>query len=118
MTFVADENVDAPVVVRLRNDGHKVLYIAELAPSIEDDFILDFANTESAVLLTNDKDFGELVFRQRRAWFGVILLRLHEVDPSVMAEIVASVVHEHGTALLNCFTVISRTKVRIRQRNS
>ena len=64
MNLFADESVDQAVVERLRQDSHDVLYVAELAPSIADDEVLREANARSAVLVTADKDFGELVFRQ------------------------------------------------------
>ena len=63
MNLVADESVDGPSVERLRQDGHAVFYIAELDPGIDDDAVLDEANRSGALLITSDKDFGELVFR-------------------------------------------------------
>lgn len=65
MKFLADENVDKPIVKRLRDDGHTVLYVLETEPSISDDEVIRRASEELALLLTADKDFGELVFRQR-----------------------------------------------------
>lgn len=64
MNLVADEGVDGHIIARLRQDGHDVLYIAEIEPSISDDIVLSHANAQEALLLTEDKDFGELVFRQ------------------------------------------------------
>jgi predicted nuclease of predicted toxin-antitoxin system len=64
VNLVADEGVDRPVVERLRHDGHDVVYVAELSPSIADEEVLQQANARSAILVTADKDFGELVFRQ------------------------------------------------------
>jgi predicted nuclease of predicted toxin-antitoxin system len=66
MNILADESVDRQIVERLRQDGHEVLYIAEMEPSIEDDLVLERANERSALLVTADKDFGELVFRDKR----------------------------------------------------
>jgi predicted nuclease of predicted toxin-antitoxin system len=63
VNLVADEGVDRAVVDRLRQDGHDVVYVAELFPSVGDEEVLRRANAGSAVLLTADKDFGELVFR-------------------------------------------------------
>lgn len=59
MKLVADENVDGPVVARLREDGHEVDYVAEMAPGIGDDEVLDYANGRQALLITTDKDFGK-----------------------------------------------------------
>mgnify|MGYP002628041632 FL=1 len=65
MYLLADEGVERQIVERLRSDGHSVAYIAEMSPGISDEVILAQANDERALLVTFDKDFGELVFRQR-----------------------------------------------------
>ncbi len=57
MKLLADEGVDAAIVARLRLGGHDVLSVAELAPGITDNAVLDLANGEERVLLTVDKDF-------------------------------------------------------------
>lgn len=64
MDLVADENVDAPIVAALRAGGHRVVYVREIDAGIEDARVLDLANQQGALLLTSDKDFGELVSRQ------------------------------------------------------
>ena len=74
MNFLADESIDAPIVRLLREAGYRVHYIAETAPSISDATVLDLANRDACPLITADKDFGELVFRQRRVMHGVILI--------------------------------------------
>ena len=76
MRLLVDEGVEARIVQRLRGEGHDVDYVAELAPGITDDDVLDRANTGQRVLVTGDKDFGELVFRLRRIASGVLLVRL------------------------------------------
>ncbi len=60
MTFLADENVDRPIVERLRKDGHVVFYVVEMQPGTPDKQVFDTANREKALLLTADKGFGEL----------------------------------------------------------
>jgi predicted nuclease of predicted toxin-antitoxin system len=66
LNFLADESVDGQIVERLRRDGHNVLYVAEMEPGITDDQVLEKANENQALLMTIDKDFGELVFRLGR----------------------------------------------------
>lgn len=66
MNFLADENVDQQIVDQLRKNGHDVLYVIEMEPGISDDEVLARANRRGALLLTADKDFGELIFRQQR----------------------------------------------------
>lgn len=63
MNLLADEGVERQIVERLRQAGHDVWYIAEMEPGIADDVILAQANASQALLITLDKDFGELVYR-------------------------------------------------------
>ena len=114
MNLLADEGVDGPIVDRLRQDGHEVAYIAEMSPGIDDDTILRQANDNSALLLTLDKDFGELVFRQGLVHAGVILIRLAGLQPTTKADVVATALREHDVELLNTFSVISPGSIRIR----
>lgn len=115
MNLIADEGVDRAVVEHLRREGHNVVYVAELAPSITDEEVLHRADAEAAVLLTADKDFGELVFRQGRAQSGVILVRLAGLANATKAEIVAEVCRERAAELLGAFSVVSPGQVRIRR---
>jgi predicted nuclease of predicted toxin-antitoxin system len=112
--LLADEGVDSQTVARLRDEGHDVAYIAELSPGISDDTVLDLANAEARVLLTTDKDFGELVFRLRRLPLGVLLLRLAGLGSTARAELVAQAVAEHDEQMTGSFAVISPGAVRIR----
>ena len=116
MNLLADESVDGPVVERLRQDRHDVVYVAEIAPSITDDEVLREANGRGAVLVTADKDFGELVFRQGAIHSGVVLLRLAGLPNASKGEIVAEVCRLRGTELIGSFSVISPGQVRIRRR--
>lgn len=118
MKFLADENLDKPIVERLRKDGHTVLYVIEIEPSVSDDEVLQRANQESALLLTGDKDFGELVFRQNRIAHGVVLIRLAGLSPQRKAELITMAVQEHADELAQNFTVIAPGAVRIRRRLS
>jgi predicted nuclease of predicted toxin-antitoxin system len=115
VNFLADESVDGPIVLRLRQDGHDVLYVAEMEPGISDEIILDRGNQHQALLITNDKDFGELVFRQKLISKGVILVRLSGLSLARKASLVAAAVRQHEAELAGCFTVVSPGRVRIRR---
>ncbi|MFZ1399423.1 MAG: DUF5615 family PIN-like protein [Candidatus Promineifilaceae bacterium] len=114
MNFVADEGIDRPIVESLRQEGHTIWYIAEMSPSISDEEVLHLANEQQADLLTSDKDFGELVFRQGQATQGVVLLRLHGLSPQEKASLFLKSVQEHAPEFHNAFTVVTPTKIRIR----
>jgi len=115
MNFLADESVDKPIVEALREKGYIVGYVVEMEPGISDDAVLNLANQENAVLLTVDKDFGELVFRLRRIATGVVLIRLSGLSTTRKAEIVSQVISQHEEELLGAFTVITPSTVRIRK---
>lgn len=116
MNFLADEGVDFPVVQKLRSDGHAVLYVAEMDPGISDEEVLASANEKDALLLTADKDFGELVYRLRRVSAGVLLMRLAGLSPASKAQLVSPVVHDHGDKLIQTFIVLTSGMVRVRPR--
>ncbi len=115
MNLLADESVDGPIVEHLRQQGHHVEYVAEMEPGIPDEVVLGLANREGSLLLTADKDFGELIFRQRRLMPGIVLIRLAGLSPESKAEVVTSVIKQHGQELTRAFTVITPKSVRIRQ---
>ena len=114
MNLVVDESIDRPIVDLLRQDGHTVLYVAELSPSIDDDTVLRRANERGALLITSDKDFGELVFRLRRIHTGVVLVRLAGLPPRMKARIVSGILSSRGSNLIGAFSVISPGTVRVR----
>lgn len=116
MRFLADENVDGPIVERLRKEGHEVIYIVEAKRGLADHEVIRKANDSSAVLLTSDKDFGELVFRQARTHRGVLLVRLAGLSPRRKSELVAGSVQAHEDEIPGSFTVITAGAVRIRKR--
>jgi predicted nuclease of predicted toxin-antitoxin system len=118
MNLLADESVDRMIVVVLRQEGHAVESVAESDPSIADEEVLRRAAESARVLLTADKDFGELVFRLRRVHAGVVLLRLAGLTSAERAALVAEVVRVHGSELVGGFTVVTPESVRIRQRRS
>ncbi len=115
MNFFADESIDRQIVSRLRRDGHAVRYVAEMEPGISDDMVLDLANEEADVLLTADKDFGELVFRQGRLAPGIMLIRLAGLSPARKAEAVAFAIDQHSGELPGAFAVLTPRSFRIRR---
>ena len=115
LSFVADENVETEVVDSLRAPGHSVVHASEAASGEPDADLLEAAATQGWVLVTNDKDFGDLVFRQRRSSSGVILVRLPGRPASVKARLVAQAVVRYGEGLLGAFLVIGTRTMRLRR---
>ena len=115
MNFVADEDVDGPIVEHLRQAGYQVWYVAEMASGTTDDVVLAIAREQEALLLTADKGFGEMVFRQQLLTTGVVLVRLEGLTPVRKAMIVVQAMDDHGQELSGNFSVISPGTLRIRK---
>jgi predicted nuclease of predicted toxin-antitoxin system len=115
MKLLADESVDGPVVARLRSDGHDVAWVAEDAPGEADAAVLARAYGEGIVLVTSDKDFGELVYRQRLPHAGVMLLRLSGLDEEAKCDLVSRAIGESGANLTGAFSVLGGDALRIRK---
>jgi predicted nuclease of predicted toxin-antitoxin system len=114
VNLLADESVDSQVIERLRNDGHEVIYVADLEPGISDEMVLQEANERESLLLTVDKDFGELTYRQKLIHHGVLLIRLSGLSNQMKADIIAKALRERGPEFANAFTVISPGMIRVR----
>jgi predicted nuclease of predicted toxin-antitoxin system len=116
--FLADESVERLIVERLRQDGHVVEHIREVSPGVPDDVVLERANREGVPLLTEDKDFGELIYRLGYSSFGVVLIRLSGLSSSSKALIVGDAVSQYGHRLAHAFTTIRPGSVRVRPRHT
>jgi predicted nuclease of predicted toxin-antitoxin system len=114
MKFVADESVDFPVIEILRENNFDVFSISETTPSISDDEVLSIARGKNVVLLTQDKDFGDLVFRDHQGHTGVVLIRLTGF-PEDNAAIVLHAIQKHQDELFHSFTVVQERNVRVRK---
>ena len=115
MIFLADESVDRQIVETIRRAGYEVQAIAEISPGIPDTQVLSRANEAGAVLLTADKDFGELIFRQHQVHSGVVLVRLAGYASEAKAEIVVAAINAHAEELESGFSVVTGKAVRIRR---
>jgi predicted nuclease of predicted toxin-antitoxin system len=118
MNLVADESVPFPIIERLRADGHAVVAIRESARGDSDEQVLNQALNVDSPLLTEDKDFGELVYRMAADHAGVILIRLNSVSRATRVEIVSRAIRDHGPEFVNHFSVITPSGIRIRDPNA
>lgn len=114
MQFIVDESTGAAVAEFLRSSGYDVLVVAETMPQADDVTILTRAIAEGRILITNDKDFGELVFRTRQAHAGILLLRLRDESAANRVRVVKSVLDSYGDRLAGHFVVATENSVRVR----
>jgi len=116
MDFIVDECTGAAVAEHLRSAGHDVVVVPESMSQADDQTILDGAFDEKRILITNDKDFGELVFRQGFSHYGVLLLRLQDDSSANRVRVVEAVLGQYGDLLKMNFLVATETGVRIRRK--
>jgi predicted nuclease of predicted toxin-antitoxin system len=114
MRFLADENVSRLVIERLRADGHEVAWVTEMQSGALDKAVLKAADAEGRLLITEDRDFGELVVRQRMAVSGVVLLELDRLTNRAEAERVSHVINTYAEKLLDNLAVIEPSRIRLR----
>ncbi|MFH1259100.1 MAG: DUF5615 family PIN-like protein [Elusimicrobiota bacterium] len=114
MKFLANENLEKRIVKHLRELGHDVKYFSEIKPRSKDEEVIELANMETRIILTNDKDFGELCFLQQKAKTGILLFRFDNENITLKISVLDKVISEFGTKLINHFTVVSENKIRIR----
>lgn len=113
MRFLADESCDFAAVHALRAVGHDVVAVAEVARGAEDSAVIELARTESRILLTEDKDFGQLVFAAAHHTAGVVLLRWPVTARSTLGSALVELAAEHGDDLFGSFAVVAPGRVRI-----
>jgi len=115
MRFLFDENVDLRLLPFLTNLGHDVSSVVSRPPrGRPDDLVLALATEEMRILLTNDRDFGELVFRQQLPHSGVLLLRLKDESlENVQSRLEHTLMHHKDE--LHHFVVITQKSVRVRR---
>lgn len=115
MNFVADENIDTEIIDRLRNADYEIFSIAEEFPGVADEDVIEITNKHNAILLTSDKDFGELVFRKGEVIRGVVLVRIFGIPQQEKVQMILDAFESHADDFDKCFTVISKNKIRIKR---
>jgi predicted nuclease of predicted toxin-antitoxin system len=114
--FLANENIPQPSVLSLRADGHDVYAVVEQMPGATDREVLAVAASEGRIILTFDRDYGELLFRLRLpAPPGVLYLRFVPAHPEEAAERVLELLSLAALTLDGLFTVLDRDGIRQRR---
>ena len=100
MRLLVDECTGPVVAKWLRDQGHEVFSVYDEARGMEDDDILQKAFSENWILVTNDKDFGEKVYRERRSHRGVVILRLEDERAPVKIETLRQLLTNYSERVL------------------
>jgi predicted nuclease of predicted toxin-antitoxin system len=109
--FLADENIPVDAVDGLRSAGHDVLWITTGFAGLTDQAVLAKAVEDQRVLLTFDKDFGELVFRGSRPACGVVLFRTGPATAGALVTLVLTVIAS-ATDWIGHFSVVKGSRLR------
>lgn len=112
MRFLVDECTGPAVAEWLRRQGHTVFSVYEQARGMDDDAVIQKAATEDWILVTNDKDFGDKVYREHRPHKGVVLLRLEDERTTVKIKTPERLLELYAHRLANNFVVVTETRVR------
>lgn len=113
MRFVVDAGVGTSVERLLRELGHFVEAVRDLDPHLPDVEVLARARYHQAIVVTMDKDFGDLIFKERLPHHGVLLLRLEEATGPERANVVRLILEQHGAELPERFAVFQHDRLRI-----
>lgn len=115
MRFLVDECTGPAVARWLRTQSHEVFSVYEQARGMADVDVLAKAHAENWILITNDKDFGEKVYREKQAHRGVIFLRLR--DERAVSKIAAlkKLLDVYEATLMDAFVVVTESQVRFSQ---
>jgi len=112
MRFLVDECTGPAVASWLRDNGYEVFSVFEEARGMNDDDIIQKAAAENWMLITNDKDFGEKVYRDGRLHRGVILLRLEDERSASKIKVLSLLFQSYMNRLPDSFVVVTERQVR------
>ena len=112
MKFLVDECTGPAVARWLEQQGHDVFSVYHQARGIDDDRVMEIAQIEGRILITNDRGFGEKVFRERRPHHGVVFLRLADERAANKIRVLDQLLINHSDAIADSFVVLTETQVR------
>lgn len=108
-----DECTGPAVALWLRDErGYEVFSVYHEARGVADEYVIAKASKENWVLVTNDKDFGEKVFKERHPHRGVVFLRVEDERPANQIEVLHQLLDNHGDRLVDNFVVVTEEQVR------
>lgn len=113
MKFLVDECVGPTVAKWLKQNNYDVISSYDNLLGLDDNSVLKKALIETRIIITCDKDFGEMIFKNKMQHCGVILLRLNDERPSNKINILDSILKNYSHDLFGNFVVATETTIRI-----
>lgn len=114
MKFLVDVGVSQKVEKWLAENGYDTKAVRDLNPKAKDSEILHLAVAESRMVITMDKDFGELVYNSGMKHSGVLILRLEDAKGDQKVEIVKKILSDYINKIQNKFCVFQDGRLRIK----
>jgi predicted nuclease of predicted toxin-antitoxin system len=112
MRFLVDECTGPAVASWLHEQNYETFSVYEEARGMDDDVIIQKAFAENWILITNDKDFGKKVYRERCPHRGVVFLRLEDERAASKIETLQRLLAGYADQLADHFVVVTETQVR------
>ncbi|MCX6065948.1 MAG: DUF5615 family PIN-like protein [Chloroflexi bacterium] len=112
MRFLVDECAGPIVAKCLNEQAHDVFSVYDSARGIDDDTVVEKAHAENWILVTNDKDFGDKVFRERKPHHGIILLRLDDQRAKIKIKVLGQLLKNYSGRSPDQFVVVTEKSVR------
>ncbi len=113
LRFIVDVGVSKKVEQYLRDTGCDVTAVREVNPRASDSEMLKLAVEDSRIVMTMDKDFGELVYRLGKAHAGVLVLRMEDANGDEKTNVVRSILLHHADKLEDNFCVYKDGTLRV-----
>jgi predicted nuclease of predicted toxin-antitoxin system len=114
MKFLADENLEYSIISFLREKNVDIVAVRDIMKGAPNSEIIKYALENNLIILTSDKDFGELTFRLQKSNHGIILLRFSEINTIEKAKILWAAIEKIGNDAAGKFIVVQKNSIRIK----
>lgn len=109
---MANVNIEKPIIDYLLKNGYDAKWVTNVNKRMPDNEVCSLANSEERVILTNDKDFGEIVFLQKKISRGIVLLRIKGQDSFQKIQLLSKLLDKYADKVINHFVVVTQEKFR------
>lgn len=112
LKFLANVNIEKPITDFLTKNGFDVKLVTDIDKRMPDVNVCKIANNEQRVILTNDKDFGEIVYLQKMVSYGIILLRIQKQNSFEKITLLEKLLNNYSEKIINHFVIVTKEKFR------
>lgn len=113
--IIIDENIDQIIIDRLAKEGFEIVSIRDHNPGISDKQVIEIARSKNAIVITEDRDFGELVFSHNIRDCSILYLRYAKPDYSLIENNIINILKDYQVLTGHFFITITPKKIRIKK---